>query len=275
MALYTASLNSGSNGNCYYIGNTDAAILIDAGISCRETEKRLMRLGLSMRKIKALFISHEHGDHIHGAAALSRKYHLPIYISEMTMRNCPMELNPERTIFFQKYQTIQIGNITVTPFPKFHDAADPYSFVAEYAGVTIGVFTDLGIPCDHTIEHFKKCHAAYLESNYDEAMLANGSYPQHLKNRISGDRGHLSNDQALQLFKKHRPSHMSHVFLSHLSRDNNSPKRAKEIFEPHAQHTKIVVASRDRESKLYHIRKNILSGSGRNSVRDEAQLTLF
>lgn len=275
MALFTASLNSGSNGNCYYIGNTDAAILVDAGISCRETEKRLKRLGLSMRKIKAIFISHEHGDHIHGVVALSRKYQLPVYISEITMRNCPMELHPERTIFFQKYQSIQIDSIRVTPFPKFHDAADPYSFVAEYAGVTVGVFTDLGKPCDNTIEHFKRCHAAYLESNYDEKMLENGSYPIHLKNRIRGDHGHLSNDQALQLFKKYRPAHMSHVFLSHLSRENNSPKLAKEIFDSHAEHTKVIVASRDRESKLYYIRKNIVSRNSRISIPDESQLILF
>jgi phosphoribosyl 1,2-cyclic phosphodiesterase len=115
------------------------------------------------------------------------------------------------------------------------------------------VFTDIGAPCDHVINHFQQCHAAFLEANYDETMLEQGSYPYHLKRRIRGGQGHLSNKQALDLFIKHRPSFMSHLLLSHLSQDNNCPRLVHELFSQHAYHTQIVVASRYEESAVYCI----------------------
>lgn len=275
MSLFVASINSGSNGNCYYIGHHDAAVLVDAGISCRETEKRLKRLGLSIRKVKAIFITHEHADHIHGVTTLSKKYKLPVYISEITLRNSSVELKPEHSFHFEAYRKIELEGITITPIPKQHDAADPYSFVVEHQDVVVGVFTDLGKPCDHTIRQFSACHAAFLETNYDKEMLDNGGYPIHLKNRIKSDFGHLSNAQALQLFQQHRSPQLSHLFLAHLSRENNRPKLVKEAFEPHAGDTQIIVASRERESKLYHIRKSIVPKNRVHSTREEAQLSLF
>jgi hypothetical protein len=104
------------------------------------------------------------------------------------------------------------------------------------------------------INHFQQCHAAFLETNYDESMLDNGSYPAYLKNRIRGERGHMSNDQALALFATHKPPFMSHLFLSHLSRENNSPKIVRNAFKKIASGTEIVIASRDKETSLYHIR---------------------
>lgn len=275
MSVLVASLNSGSNGNCYYVGHADAGILIDAGISCRETEKRLKRLGLSVRKIKAIFITHEHGDHIHGVGALSRKYKLPVYLSKETYHHGFLDLKNEFVHFIQPFEFIPVEDFIITPLPKQHDAADPCSFSVERAGVVVGVFTDLGKPCEHTIEWFQKCHAAFLESNYDESMLENGSYPPLLKQRIRGDFGHLSNEQALQLFVNHRPAFMSHLFLSHLSRENNSPKLVRELFELHAGPTTIVVASRTRETKLYHIRKNAPGRANSIATREETQLSLF
>jgi len=120
--------------------------------------------------------------------------------------------------------------------------------------VNVGVFTDIGIACENVIHHFKQCHAAFLEANYDEVMLEKGGYPQALKNRIRGGKGHLSNKQAVQLFTKHRPSFMSHLFLAHLSRNNNSPKIVKDLFFPVANQTEIIIATREKETKLYHIR---------------------
>jgi phosphoribosyl 1,2-cyclic phosphodiesterase len=119
--------------------------------------------------------------------------------------------------------------------------------------VNIGVFTDIGAPCTHVIDHFSQCHAAFLEANYDDAMLENGRYPHHLKKRISSNVGHLSNMQALELFLAYRPPYMSHLFLSHLSKDNNSPELAHQLFLQHAGETKIIVASRYKETEVYHI----------------------
>src|SRR6476619_521617 len=128
MALFITSLNSVSNGNCYYIGNDREAILIDAGISCRETEKRMKLLGLSMKSVKAIFISHEHTDHIKGLTVIAERFSLPVYITAPTLRGC-WGIDPEKTRTFTAYHPVTIGNLTVTAFPKQHDAEDPHSFI--------------------------------------------------------------------------------------------------------------------------------------------------
>ncbi len=256
MSLFIASLNSGSNGNCYYVGNDNEAILVDAGISCRETEKRMKRLGLSMEKVKAIFISHEHGDHIAGLTVLAKKFNLPVYITPHTHRNGKLQLNPEMIIAFKAFAPVRIGELSITGFPKSHDAIDPHSFIVEHKKVTIGVFTDIGNVCKHLTGYFKQCHAAFLEANYDVDMLEKGSYPYHLKKRISGGEGHLSNDEALTLFTQHRPSFMSHLLLSHLSKNNNSPELVEELFKRNTINTKIVVATRYNETEVYHITGN-------------------
>lgn len=257
MSLFIASIASGSNGNCYYVGNSEDAVLIDAGISCRETEARMQRLQLHMRKVKAIFISHEHSDHIQGLAVLSKKYKLPVYITNHTLQGCGNDLQNIAARTFLPHQPIAIGSLQITAFPKWHDAAEPHSFIVNDEEITIGVFTDIGAPCDHVVHHFKQCHAAFLEANYDEAMLAQGRYPQHLKKRISGKHGHLSNRQALELFIKHKPPFMSHLFLSHLSKENNHPQLVKEMFDTHAGDTKIVVASRYKETDVFEIKKQL------------------
>jgi phosphoribosyl 1,2-cyclic phosphodiesterase len=256
MSLFIASLNSGSNGNCYYLGNEEEAILVDAGISCRETEKRMKRLGLSMEKVKAIFISHEHSDHIAGIRVLAKKYRLPVYITTPTLVHGGLQIDAASVISFTPHTPVTIGNLSITAFPKYHDASDPYSFIVGCKEVTVGVFTDIGVACTEVIRYFKLCHAAFLESNYDEDLLENGGYPFHLKKRIRGGKGHLSNVQALELFKTHRPTFMSHLFLSHLSHNNNRPEIAQSLFDAHAGNTKIIVASRYKESELYRITHN-------------------
>lgn len=253
MSLYITSLNSGSNGNCYYIGNDEEAIFIDAGISCRETERRMQRLGLTMEKVKAIFVSHEHSDHIAGIPVLARKYKLPVYITDRTLKHGGMELAQDQVKAFQAYEAVKIGGLSITGFPKFHDAYDPHSFVVTSHSVRVGVFTDIGKPCAHLINHFRQCHAAFLETNYDDEMLMKGRYPASLKNRIRGGNGHLSNAQALDLFKTHRPAFMSHLLLAHLSKDNNNPQLVQDLFDAHREDTSIVVASRFAETAVYHI----------------------
>lgn len=253
MSLYIASLNSGSNGNCYYVGNDDEAIFVDTGISCRETERRMAQLGLDMAKVKAIFISHEHTDHIAGLPVLARKYKLPVYITGGTLQNGGMKLDQEQVFSFEAYNAINIGALSISAFPKFHDAEDPHSFVVSSATERVGVFTDIGKPCDHLISHFKQCHAAFLEANYDHDMLMNGSYPWSLKNRIRGGHGHLSNAQALDIFTTHRPRYMSHLLLSHLSKDNNNPALVQQLFNQHAGETTVVVASRFEATAVYKV----------------------
>lgn len=256
MALYFTSINSGSNGNCYYVGNDNEAVLVDVGLTCKEVEKRMARLGLSIGKVKAIFISHEHSDHIKGLTVFAKKYKLPVYISTSTLRSSRLLLDTNNTFSLNHLQTIQIGDLKIVAFSKFHDAADPYSFTIECNTVKVGVFTDIGAVCDRLISHFKDCHAAFLEANYDTQMLQNGRYPYFLKQRIMGGRGHLSNAQALELFTNHKPAHMSHLLLSHLSKDNNDPELVENLFKNVAGDTFVKVASRHEETDVYYVSAN-------------------
>jgi phosphoribosyl 1,2-cyclic phosphodiesterase len=282
MSLFIASLNSGSNGNCYYVGNNEEAILVDAGISCREIEKRMNGLGLDARRLKAIFITHEHIDHISGLPTLVKKYRLPVYITAGTYRDAGFLLEPGLIHSFTAFEPVQIGALSITAFPKWHDAADPHSIVVSCGGVTAGVFTDIGAACKNVINYFKQCHAAFLETNYDDEMLANGCYPVFLRNRISGKHGHLSNTQALQLFTAHKPPFMTHLLLSHLSKENNSPVIAEKLFNLHADGVTIVHAPRDTTTAVYHI--VVTSGTAsiqhipvpkKKVVKAQLQLSLF
>lgn len=253
MSLFITSLNSGSNGNCYYVGNEAEAILIDAGISCREIEKRMHRLKLNMENIKAVFVSHEHSDHIKGLPTLIKKYQLPVYITPATIQNGQLHFESHLVKTFNAHEPVCVGKLSVTAFPKFHDASDPYSFVISCNDICVGVFTDIGRPCKQLIQYFKQCHAAFLEANYDEEMLDKGNYPIHLKNRIRGGLGHLSNRQALELFVAHKPVFMSHLLLAHLSKNNNSPELVYNLFNANAGNVSVIVASRYEATEVYHI----------------------
>jgi phosphoribosyl 1,2-cyclic phosphodiesterase len=260
MSLFISSLNSGSNGNCYYVGNSTEAVLVDAGISCKETEKRMKRLGLSMDKVKAIFVSHEHSDHIRGIPVLAKKYSLPVYATPGTIRKSYFGFGKNTLINYSAAVPVQIGSLSITAFPKLHDAADPHSFVVECNGTRVGVLTDIGAVCGHVEQHFNSCHAVFLESNYDEEMLHNGKYPIHLKRRISGGEGHLSNIQALQLFKLKKGPQLQTIILSHLSRENNCPQLVRDLFAEHADGVQVVVASRYEETPVFSVAGEIAAG---------------
>lgn len=278
MHLNICSLNSGSNANCYYVGNDDEAVLIDVGLSCRETEKRMSGLSLSMDTVKAIFISHEHSDHVTGLAAISKKYQLPVYITEATLGNCKVPVDENLVQHFQQTKSVSIGNLKITSFKKNHDAADAHSFMISGYGVNVGVITDIGFACKKVIKYFGQCHAAFLESNYCDTMLANGNYPYYLQERISSDVGHLSNAQAVELFKHYRSEHLQLLILSHLSKNNNKPELVENMFTPHAEATKIIVASRYEASPVFRINASpafrLQKGKGKQ-IKDERQLTLF
>jgi phosphoribosyl 1,2-cyclic phosphodiesterase len=275
MSLFVASLNSGSNGNCYYLAGQESSIIVDTGLSCRETEKRLKRIGRSLKNVKAIFITHEHGDHIHGLPAICKKYRIPVYLSPETLAESRMEIDRSLVHGIPSHEEIVVGDLQVTSFLKSHDARDPHSFIVSRNGVKVGVFTDLGHACENVIHYFSQCHAAFLESNYDEDLLEQGSYPYHLKQRIKSDKGHLSNRQAMELFLNHRAPYLSHLFLSHLSEDNNHPRLVQNFFAKAAGNTEIVVAGRKKETRLYHIRDVMPTKKKVVATEQIQQLSLF
>lgn len=252
--LYLCSLNSGSNGNCYYVGNGSDAVLIDAGLSCRETERRMSRAGLSVSKVRAVFISHEHTDHTRGVEVISRKHGIPVYITPATHRAGRLSLEQDLVRPYVDGKPVNVGELTVLPFSKHHDGVDPHSFtITGETGITAGIFTDLGHACGNLVANLKRCHAAFLESNYDERMLMEGPYPLYLKRRIHGDKGHLSNRQALEVFAEHRAPFLRLLVLSHLSAKNNHPEIVRKLFAAHANGTRIEVASRYEESEVFQV----------------------
>lgn len=213
----------------------------------------MKRLGLSIGKVKAVFVSHEHTDHIRGLPIFTKKHKIPVYITADTLKFGRLKLEKKLIRSFSAHQPVTIGDLLITPFPKLHDASDPYSFIVDCKKISVGVFTDIGYPCEHVIKHFRNCHAAFLETNYDEQMLEQGNYPYHLKKRIRGGMGHLSNNQALEIFIKHKPAFMSHLILSHLSENNNRPELVQELFNNHAGNVKMTVASRFCETAVFQI----------------------
>ena len=248
-------LASGSKGNAIYISNGNTAILVDAGLSGVEVERRLNSRNLTARSLDAVIVSHEHSDHIMGVGVLSRRYDLPVYISSRTAEACD---RLGRLYKFREItcgQTFNINHIRIHPFSISHDAADPAGFTVESAGAKLGIATDLGIVTGMVKEHLKNCHALVLEANHDPQMLNDGPYPWPLKQRIQSRTGHLSNLNTRDLLANLQHDRLQQVILAHLSEENNRPRLALNTIEPviAGSRTRIEVAHQDQASRIYSI----------------------
>lgn len=250
-----ASIASGSNGNCYYVENDDDAVLIDAGVSTKQIVERMARLGLSLSKLRGVFISHEHTDHIRGIDVFSRKHAVPVFMTQKTHASSGCFIKDNPVSFFSPGKPVQMGSIRVHPFLKSHDAIEPCGFSVSSGSSRVAVLTDVGLHCENVIEHIRNADALFLESNYDDQMLKTGSYPVHLKKRIASDRGHLSNTQAGMITLEYATTRLKHVFLSHLSANNNTPELALATFrritnERSELKLEVRIASREKESPV-------------------------
>ncbi len=245
------ALASGSNGNCYYVGNSRDAVLVDAGISTKQVLLRMEERGLDPRKVKALFITHEHSDHLRGARVLSKRLCIPVYMTARTYIATYKNMQPASPRFFTPGTTIAVGEFQIHTFLKNHDATEPCSFRIEYAGRSVGVCTDIGEACDQVMTHIGLCDALFLESNYDEEMLRTGPYPYFLKQRVGSAHGHLSNVQALRLLEENAGKQLKCVFLSHISKENNTPERAVAAMLPLADKFEVLLTSRFQAAEVY------------------------
>lgn len=229
--MLTFSLQSGSNGNCIYVEAGDVRLLIDAGISGKQAQLRMAHHGRDIRSVTGLILSHDHIDHVRGAGIFQRKFGLPIYATQPTWRVACRFAGPVQDVrYFQAGGRIEFGSVTVHSLKTPHDAIDGCAFIVEHEGKRLGVLTDLGHPFTALQKLFGELDAAYLESNFDPEMLANGPYPLDLQKRIRGPRGHLSNHDAGELTRSHRTRRLQWVMLSHLSEHNNHPDLAMETY---------------------------------------------
>lgn len=227
------SIASGSSGNCIYVGSEATHLLVDVGISGKKTESGLNSLGLSGRDLDGILITHEHADHISGLGVLARKYEIPIYATPGTIaaiQSCSSLGELDRGLFHEVRadQKLIIKDLTVNPMRISHDAAEPVAYRIAYGSKKVGICTDLGIYNDYTVECLRGMDALLIEANHDVNMLQVGPYPYYLKQRILGDRGHLSNENSGRLLSRIIHDKLQTIILGHLSKENNLPELAYE-----------------------------------------------
>lgn len=220
-------LASGSGGNACYIETVHSRILIDAGLSCREIIRRLEILEVAVAHLDALIITHEHHDHIKAAGPISRRFSIPVYINDATMRKVKNGIGRiAGQVPFDTGRNIKINDIIIETFTKCHDATDPVGLVISSNGSRLGIITDVGRSTRLLEDRLKGCSALIIEFNHDEVMLEEGPYPLHLKRRIKGPEGHLSNHEAGELLRTISHKDMKYVILAHISEKNNLPEKA-------------------------------------------------
>lgn len=253
--MLTFSLQSGSNGNAIYVEAGGVRLLFDAGISGALAAQRMRERDRDIREVDALIISHDHIDHVRCAGIYQRKFGLPIHITEKTLRATWCDLGPLRDVrFFRAGDALTFKTVTVHTIPTAHDAADGVAFVVECEGKKLGILTDLGHPFSGLQQVVETLDAAYLETNYDLRMLTEGSYPPHLKARIRGPGGHLSNCESAAMLRACGRNLPQWVAVAHLSADNNRPHLALSAQQAAVGLTyPIRHASRDRVSEMWEV----------------------
>ncbi len=239
MSVSVSLLASGSRGNCAIVASSCTRILVDAGISCRETFKRMRGLGEDPHSLSAVLITHEHSDHVYGLRVLARKVRTPIFMtgaSHQAWAKSVRDTDGERPklekleVFFSG-KTFQIGDIAVTPFTIPHDAADPVGFTFRAEGVKVGFVTDLGYVPASVCDNLRRCDLLVMESNHDLEMLRGGPYPWSVKQRVMSRVGHLSNEALAEFFANDYDAEAAYVVLAHLSEQNNHPEIARAAAE--------------------------------------------
>ena len=225
------SLFSGSSGNCIFIGTDNSKILIDAGVSGSRIATALQEIGEDPQDLSAIFVTHEHSDHVASVGIISRRYNVPIYATEKTwaaMGKGPGKLQPENVRVIEADSQLVLGDLQIKNFSISHDAADPVAYTFTCGGRKVSVATDMGYVTDTGRENVMGSDLVLLESNHDVDMLKAGPYPYPLKQRILGQRGHLSNVAAADFLTELALNGTQQIFLGHLSQENNTPECAFE-----------------------------------------------
>jgi phosphoribosyl 1,2-cyclic phosphodiesterase len=254
--MHVISLQSGSNGNCIYVETQGVKLLFDAGISGIRAKQRLAQRGRDIADVDAVLVSHDHVDHSRSMGIFHRKFGLPIYATSKTHRAaCRYGLGKiEDLRHFTAGERLLFGRVNVETVPTPHDGVDGVAFVVDDGRHRLGILTDLGHVFSELEDLIASLDAVLLESNYDPDMLANGPYPDFLKERIEGPGGHISNFEAAELLKSNASDRMQWACLAHLSEDNNTPALAlKTHHKIFGKRTPIFVATRYEASKIFQV----------------------
>jgi phosphoribosyl 1,2-cyclic phosphodiesterase len=226
---FVSVLSSGSSGNSFLAMSRGRGVLIDAGISCRELERRMSLFGTEPPQIDAVLLTHEHTDHVRGAKRFAEEFGIPVYGSRGTLALTP--LHGVKTISIAPSKELTIGHLHLRPFKVRHFAAEPVAFSVTVGSKKVSIASDLGCVTPSVIDEMSNSDIMFVEANYDENMLLSGAYPDFLKRAIKGDHGHLSNEDAGVLSRKASTGRTRRVVLVHLSKENNTPQKALETVE--------------------------------------------
>lgn len=229
--MEACALASGSKGNSIFLKSDKTSILIDAGISTKQICLRLEEIGESAENIDAIFITHEHSDHLKGVPVFTKRFKCPVFISKFI--NSDSLSKVENIEYFTCGDTIRFKDLEISSFQIPHDAIDPMGFIVRNNGSAIGIATDIGKPTYLIKEKIRACSTLFLEFNHDEEMLLTGGYPWHLKQRIRSNQGHLSNKDAIDLLKEINSDYLKNIFISHISEQNNSYEKIKNEIVKH------------------------------------------
>jgi phosphoribosyl 1,2-cyclic phosphodiesterase len=257
MSVRVCILGSGSKGNCTLLATEKTRVLIDAGLSCRETYARLATIGEPPDGLDAVVISHEHTDHINGLRVLALDAKLPIYISRPTRDAVSWDARLQSFEHFAPSEKFTIGDIEVAPFPIPHDAVDPVAFTFDAQGIRISVVTDLGYIPEVVKQRVKGSHVLIFESNHDLDMLKIGPYPWYVKQRVMSRHGHLSNNATADFLAEEFDGTAQVLVLAHLSETNNHPEIARLSAEQAlaqrnwSENTKLRLASQTRPTEVF------------------------
>jgi len=258
MSLRVCILGSGSSGNCTYIGSDSTGVLIDAGLSGKETENRLGQIGVQVSQVQGICLSHEHNDHTSGLRVLHRRHGIPIYANGGTleaMRRDAKFAELEWRVFTTG-SPFEVGVLRIEPFSVPHDAYEPVGFVVIFGDDRVGIVTDMGVATTLVRERLRRCQVVIIEANHDEEMLMGAERPWYLKQRIMGRQGHLSNQLAAEVVAEIAGPELQCVFLAHLSKDCNrqelAVKTAREmLIEAGHSHVAVSCAFPDRVSDVW------------------------
>jgi len=231
------SFGSGSCGNCYYIYTDDYGIIIDIGISMRKLKKYFIDYGLSIKNVRYILVTHDHADHAKSVGKFSSTYELPVYATETVhsgiKQNCCVrkKVGGEYVRYINKGETLHLDDFEITPFGVPHDSMDNVGYKIKYGNVTFCLMTDVGHLTDEMKQIIAEADYLVIEANHDEEMLKDGPYPEHLKKRVAGETGHLSNKSCAKALRTYSSAKLKHVWLCHLSQENNHPELARKTVE--------------------------------------------